>query len=403
MPAPGQTDPANRLAPPQGGGGDAAAPRPTPGPAAGRDLRIDTLRGIMLVAIALNHLNTELRLLTDYSLGFASTAEGFVFLSGLVAGLVYTRRSMRVTGQELTHKARHRAWQIYLAHMAGFVGALIGLQLLTHFAHADTNMGPELFFKKPATALLLGATLLYQPGLLDILPMYCAFMLALPFILAALRKGYTGRLFGLSAALWLLSQLRVLDHVERWLQTFLPINLGVFDVLAWQLLFVAGVFFGFQRAKSTEPLFSFRPAMLAICLLVAVPLWFVLKYHHAPAGLSMDVIWSWADKKHLAPLRLLDFAVLAYLIAAVGAHRPAFVTFRPLAFLGRNSLIVFTTQATLCVFIVTQPQLSATFAERTTTAVAMVALLFPVAWVSEKMAKRQRRDSEAGPSALSPQ
>jgi hypothetical protein len=189
--------------------------------------------------------------------------------------------------------------------------------------------------------------------------------------------------------------------VERWAQTFLPINLGVFDVLAWQLLFVAGVFFGFQRVKSTKPLFSFRPAMISICLLVAVPLWFVLKYHHTPAGLSMDVIWSWADKKHLAPLRLLNFVTLAYLIAAVGVYRPAFVTFRPLAFLGRNSLIVFTTQATLCIFIVTQPEMSATFTARTVTAIAMVALLFPVAWLSEFLTRRRPPAAAAGPSVMS--
>jgi hypothetical protein len=64
-------------------------------------LQLDTLRGFMLVAIAINHLDTELRVFTDYVFGFVSTAEGFVFLSGLVAGLVYTRRAAKQSPGEL--------------------------------------------------------------------------------------------------------------------------------------------------------------------------------------------------------------------------------------------------------------------------------------------------------------
>ena len=96
-----------------------AVPRP-PAPTAGRDLRLDTLRGLMLVAIAVNHLNTELRVFTDYPFGFVSTAEGFVFLSGLVAGLVYARRSATRSQAELRQKARHRAGEIYFSHLACF-------------------------------------------------------------------------------------------------------------------------------------------------------------------------------------------------------------------------------------------------------------------------------------------
>lgn len=365
----------------------------------GRDLRLDTLRGFMLVAIAVNHLNTELRVFTDYPFGFVSTAEGFVFLSGLVAGLVYTRRSDRLSPAELKQKAQHRAWQIYLAHLCSFVAAFIGLQLLAHFAHIETYTAPAMFFQQPVTALLMGPLLLFQPGLLDILPMYCGFMLALPMILSALRKGHWGRLLATSSGLWLLSQFGLLDYVERWVQRFLPVNMGVFDPLAWQFLFVSGAFFGFHWAKSPKPILSFRPAMLAFCLIVATPLWFLLKYQHVPTGLSMDTVWSWADKQHLAPLRLVNFIVLAYLIAAVAVHRPRFITFRPLAFLGRHSLVVFTTQATLCIFILTQPQLFATFASRTLTTFVMVGLLFPVAWLAEI---RKRRRSQQAPRPVNP-
>lgn len=258
-----------------------------------------------------------------------------------------------------------------------------------------TFAAPPEFYQYPIRSILLGASLLYQPGLLDILPMYCGFMLALPLMLGFLRKGHWGRLLALSAGLWLLSQIGLRDHLERWAQTVLPINLGAFDLLAWQLLFVVGTIFGYYWAKSPKPLLSFRPAMLSFCLLIAVPLWLLLKYQGLPAGLSMGNIWSWANKTHIGPLRLVNFIVLAYLIAAVAVHRPRFLTIRSMAFLGRNSLPVFTAQATICFFALTQPRLFETFASRTMTAVAMVALLFPVAWLNERVTQWR-----AGPTAV---
>lgn len=361
-----------------------------------RDDRLDTLRGYMLVAITLNHLDTELRVLSDYVFGFVSTAEGFVFLSGLVAGLVYTRRSARCTTGELARHARRRAGQIYGAHLASYLVGFVGLLLLALANNTISNTSPGLFFSHPIEALFAGAALIYQPGLFDILPMYCAFMLVLPLILAALRKDRWEWLFAVSGGLWLLSQAGLRDALQRWLEGFAPVNLGAFDILAWQLLFVLGVFFGYHWAKGTRML-SFRPALLALCLAVAVPLWFVLKYQQAvlPAGLTMDFVWSWADKTHLAPLRLLNFVVLAYLIAAVAIHRPRLVTFRPLAFIGRNSLAVFSCQVTVCVFVLAQPFLFHSFAARTLTAVAMVALLFPAAWLNEALAGRRRRAARA--------
>ena len=60
-----------------------------------RDRGLDSLRGLMLLGMAVNHIASRLQILTDHPFGYTSTAEGFVFLSGLVAGLVYTRRRQR--------------------------------------------------------------------------------------------------------------------------------------------------------------------------------------------------------------------------------------------------------------------------------------------------------------------
>jgi len=101
----------------------------------------------------------------------------------------------------------------------------------------------------------------------------------------------------------------------------------------------------------------------------------------------MDLIWSWADKTHLAPLRLVNFIVLAYLIAAVAVHRPRIFTFRPLAFLDGIRWSCLLRRPPSASLFLTQPQLFATFTGRTVTAITMVGLLFPVAWLAEMATK----------------
>jgi hypothetical protein len=350
----------------------------------------------MLMAMAVNHLDTELRIFTDHVFGFVTTAEGFVFLSGLVAGLVYTRQAKYTPAEDVRRHAWHRAGEIYRYHLAGFALALIGLLILQAATNTVSHTSPALFFSHPFEALMLGATLLYQPGLLDILPMYCVFMLLLPQVLRLLDAGKTCWLVAGSLALWLLAQFGLQDALEHRLQALAPVNFGAFDECAWQLFFVMGVVFGHRWAVGGKPLFSFRPAMLVICLAAAIPLW-MLKNQYLPlSSLSFD-IWAWTNKSHLAPVRLVNFIIVAYLIAAVAVHRPRFFMLRPIAFLGRHSLPVFAFEAFVTLFLLTQPLLFSTFERRTAVALGMVALLFLPAWVHARFQSRRR--SSARPQA----
>ena len=366
--------------------GASASLRP---PEVGRDLRLDTLRGFMLMAMAINHLDTELRIFTDHVFGFVTTAEGFVFLSGLVAGLVYTRQGAYEPRGELRRRAWHRAGEIYLYHLAGFALALIGLLGLRAFAHIQSNTSPPLFFSHPGEALVLGASLLYQPGLLDILPMYCVFMFLLPLLLRLLDAGHGRWVVAGSLVLWLLAQFGLQDALEHQLQLYVPVNFGAFDETAWQLFFILGVCCGHRRASGGQPVLSFRPAMLVICLAAAIPLW-LLKNQYLPLSVLPFDIWAWSNKSHLAPVRLVNFIIIAYLIAAVAVHRPRFFVIRPVAFLGRHSLPVFAFEAVVTLFLLTQPQLSATFGRRTAVALGMVALLYLPAWLHARYQSRRR-------------
>src|SRR5262245_42921187 len=61
--------------------------------AAGRDLRLDLLRGFAVFAMVVDHIGGDsswLYHLTGADRFFTTAAEGFVFISGLVFGIVYS-------------------------------------------------------------------------------------------------------------------------------------------------------------------------------------------------------------------------------------------------------------------------------------------------------------------------
>ncbi|MEJ2246741.1 MAG: OpgC domain-containing protein, partial [Acidobacteriota bacterium] len=60
-----------------------------------RDLRLDFMRGLIMVYVVVVHIEcySLFSLFAWERLGIISSAEGFVFLSGLVAGLVYGKRA----------------------------------------------------------------------------------------------------------------------------------------------------------------------------------------------------------------------------------------------------------------------------------------------------------------------
>ncbi|MDE3084103.1 MAG: OpgC domain-containing protein, partial [Verrucomicrobiota bacterium] len=171
-----------------------------------RDIRFDSLRGLMLLSMAINHLPSQLRSITDQSLGVFSSAEGFVFLSGLLAGYVYTRRLRRDGVSGLRTAVLRRARMIYVWHLLAYFGAFILLTLNVWISGAPSLTSPRLFSEHPWQAALLGPLLLYQPGLLDILPMYCVFVLLLPLVLGGLENGHRRWIILASFAAWVLAQ-----------------------------------------------------------------------------------------------------------------------------------------------------------------------------------------------------
>src|SRR4051794_21849559 len=90
-----------------------------------RDIRLDALRGLLLVVMTMDHFPSSFFELTYESLGYITAAEGFVFLAGLVAGQVYCRYSSYENRQSLLKRALKRAGIIYTFNVLTFISLLL--------------------------------------------------------------------------------------------------------------------------------------------------------------------------------------------------------------------------------------------------------------------------------------
>jgi len=304
----------------------------------GRDPRLDLLRGFCVFAMIVDHVGgaSWLYALTGGNTGPVTAAEGFVFLSGLVLGLVSRRRVMRDGLQAAIRSSLARAWTLYGLTVV-LTLLLIGLTVATSLAIwvdrallGQIESWPNLI----ASVILLRFT---WHGT-DILALYALLLAAAPIALFLVAEGRPWRLLAGSWGLWLLFQVAPERAVIPW-----PIeHATTFPFAAWQVLFVNALVLGYHREgiaawltheaeRPTSAGFGYRVALgAAACglLVLGVALSTGQAYamgHSMPALSSVDLF----DKASLGIGRLAAFAsvaILAY-VALTLCWRPIERTF----------------------------------------------------------------------------
>jgi hypothetical protein len=315
-----------------------------------RDLRLDTFRGLFLVWMALNHLGGPLHAYLFQTLGFVSSAEPFVFISGFTAGMVYGRIELNHGFSALKKRAWRRALDIYVFHMATFFFILVLEFTIKNpeYQSLFQLMNP-LPLESPVLATGLAAVFLLQPGFMDILPMYCLFLLVTPPAIHGFQSKH-GRwwVLGLSLGIWALATYSFWDGLDRYGKQFFPINLGFFNPFAWQFLFVTGLYFGFQRTAGCS--LTFKKPLIVLSLIIWIGL-LLIRYqlpplHHLGFDLGHVTL-----RESFGPLRVLNFAVLAYLVGGLAARFPRGFQWPFFSYLGQHSLQVFSFHVALLYLI----------------------------------------------------
>ncbi len=284
-----------------------------------RDLRLDLLRGFCAFAMVVDHLGgaSYLYPVTGGNQFFVSAAEGFIFLSGLLVGLIYGPRARRDGLAAVQSHLLRRAFVLY-AVTIGLTFAFVGLSRLADMPWLQDvdPLTPEL-----AVSIL---TLHRTYYLVDVMLLYTLLLVVSPLALLLLATGRWRLLALLSGGLWVTHQWFPQQATVPW-----PIaNNDTFRVAAWQVWFFGGMVIGYhrdavwgagQRAVSRWP---HRPILAALALGAAGLVYLRFTNGEVLAGIggtadgtgALDLLFE----KHDARVgRLLAFAVFFPLLYAL--------------------------------------------------------------------------------------
>jgi len=163
-----------------------------------RDLRLDVLRGFAVFVMVVDHFGgaSWLYYITGNNSFFTSGAEAFVFISGLVVGIVYGNVALKQGIRAAQVKALRRAWTLYE------LTVILTLLLVTLSIAFHLPWGRDLRIDEPLNFVFNVATLRQTTYLVDVPLLYTFLMIGAAGGLWLLHQGQTGLLLVGSGGLW---------------------------------------------------------------------------------------------------------------------------------------------------------------------------------------------------------
>jgi hypothetical protein len=269
-----------------------------------------------------------------------SAAEGFIFLSGLMVGLIYGRRIARDGIEAVQWRLFRRAATLYgltLSLTFLFVG-------LSQFASMPWLQDDARLSTRLVVSIL---TLHRTYYLVDALVLYTILMILAPGALLLMHRQRTGILAFLTISIWITYQVFPDEASIPWA----IINNDTFRFPAWQLWFFGGTIVGYHREAISASL-KLVPRRLLMGVLAGLALATILihvtegdvvaRIVQAPSGkLVMQALF---DKSVARPGRLVAFAIwfpLLYLVLTFGWRGLASTLGWILIPFGQNALYVY--------------------------------------------------------------
>src|ERR1700730_3211243 len=357
-----------------------------------RFIEFDVLRGLLLLMMVINHSPSALRRFTDQPLGFFTTAECFVFVSAFLAGMLFRKRAEKLGFAAARSSSFRRAWRIYGAHLVTIAFAFALGSFFLPELPGITNL-LDHYLMHPWAAIAGSLALVFRPPLMDILPMYALFSLLTPLVFsAALRWGWPPVLLT-SLSTWLIAQTHIRDLLLNALKDMPFVQLGPFDLLAWQFLWVGGLFVGQRFLENRTHLPT--PHLLRPLLVLSAITFLFWRWISITSGPDpMTQTWLF-DKWHLGPLRLINFALAASVTATLRKYLNRWeAPLRPFLLIGRHMLPVFCSQICLSVLLIGRTESGLTIEPITSALVICQLLTAPLfAWFLEwrSVAKQSAR------------
>jgi hypothetical protein len=326
-----------------------------------RDLRIDFLRGLVILALVVIHIEVVslLTFLVWERVGLISGGEGFVILSGVVLGMVSRKRVETRGWSYAVSRLVDRAAQLYRVNVA----LVLSIALLTALPFLDTTavrtftdrFAGETHLLFPSLAegfyTVVGRVVLLRAGphQTQILGLYVVLLLLTPLVLWLLARGRLGLLLTLSWLAYFAAKMAPRNLTGAQFESAFPL-------LVWQVIFIHGLAAGYHRAAVHD--FFTRRARWAFWGAVGLfAAFFVLAQcttnpvvpHWARLGWLRPEVYDrlrtvWFDKNTLGLLRIVNyFAALVVGYALLERFWPFFQRTLGWFFipLGQASLYVF--------------------------------------------------------------
>ena len=297
-----------------------------------RDLRLDTLRGILLVIMTFVHFPSYIGNVFRQALGYVSAAEGFIFLSAYLFSFVHARQGGNL--KDLFTIGSRRAFLIYRYY---FFLVLIQFLLVSLYIIVFTpgQVNTTNLFKQALSGILRELFFIHQPRLVNILPMYCVFVFLSPLVLYGFSRGRAVWVFVVGAGLWVLGQF---NNPLEWIATQFPgSEVGYFNWIAFQFLWIGGMYLGFLHYSGKT--FSWMRNKLLIGIIFILTAGLFLSRH------GWLIPWfdaqQAANRPNFGWLSLWNFSMMVALVGYVLLYIPKNRGLPFFGFIGRYSLQVF--------------------------------------------------------------
>ncbi|MBI2620757.1 OpgC domain-containing protein [candidate division WWE3 bacterium] len=308
-----------------------------------RNKILDVLRGHYLLAILIDHLNKTPSFFEYYNgMGnlWVSAAEGFVFISGLLLGVINFPKLEKYGFLFVFKRLVKRAFKLHVISVVLTVAySLAGLKLGTW-----PVLGHGIVYTSLKEIFINAAFFKYSYGWADLLILYVILVAMSPFVIYFIYKGYWYIVLFISLMFW----------YQRWALPDVPrISGSYFPVMSWQFLFVAGLIIGRYKEVISRYLRSFPRRdifFLIVCMVTLLTI-------YLSAG---SVYYGWFDgsikkfidqifaKTTLGPGRIalffVWFAAFYYLTAMFLDYIVKYLGWLYLRF-GQNSLLTYIIQS----------------------------------------------------------
>lgn len=300
-----------------------------------RDLRIDFLRGIVVLILIVIHIEvfSIYNLLVWERIGVVSGAEGFTIFSGVVLGMVYRKKIEKMGWYTASGFLFARGMQIYRVNVTiilvvtaiSFI-SFLDPQSITSFTDRYSGKVYLLFptTEAPLQHWLSRILLLKMgPHQTQVLGLYVVLLFFSPFALWMFSKGQTFTLLSISWILYMMNW-----ETPMW-PTGAQFEYG-FPILTWQLVFFHGMAFGYYRKELATWFSGYKKTLLMSVSIIlffcfmffslnnpnpALPDW--IKLSVIPEDIFNEIYVKYFRKNTLGVLRLLNYLVVLIILFQV--------------------------------------------------------------------------------------